>query len=438
MANIGDITCSENADDFAAETSNFLKDSDISALEKSFDAGGLKNVNRNINSEIKSQMKLGLSLDSLNINGRAPLNELSEELLARLNVSIEDIDVAKKIVRAEGNRHRKEEASRYWEEVQKTLEKLKEKTQSAVGAYNDATASYNTKVRQHNSEHPDDKKSYRTKLLWNDSNNFDCISNIGDIDSGAPHSGDVKKAYEKLGEFQKKYDEAKKLLNECNSLSPDSVAGYRISVPEGEKTPAGVQTGAKRQSIETDSTGGRKDVYTNPDGSRVEVTYKYGSVKTSTVTKNRYGYVMKETKYDSNGKETGQVEYKYRKTDTKGVYNRITVENGKSTGEEKYSYVDAHGNYQVSNEKPKTTNKSKVYYDHGDYTSTDFGGKAKEETNSTKTTPKSNMSRPTNEEYLKDWEDTNVEKDYIERNEEHDDDWYEKEERKQRLRDAHS
>ena len=117
MASVGSIT-------WQSEKDEFLKDSEVSDVVTSLEEGGLNELEGEFSSKLKAEMKTGLSLNSLNLDGRAPLNEVATEMVARLNVTMADVTALKGIAQGEGNTHRKDEAEKWWTEVQKHYKEL--------------------------------------------------------------------------------------------------------------------------------------------------------------------------------------------------------------------------------------------------------------------------------------------------------------------------
>ena len=94
MASVGSIT-------WQSEKDEFLKDSEVSDVVTSLEEGGLNELEGEFSSKLKAEMKTGLSLNSLNLDGRAPLNEVATEMVARLNVTMADVTALKGIAQGE-------------------------------------------------------------------------------------------------------------------------------------------------------------------------------------------------------------------------------------------------------------------------------------------------------------------------------------------------
>ena len=354
----GTITCTEDGSNYEQETSTFLKEAEVAELKNMFKKGGLNTIQSDFIAVINSAV--GLKPKMLNIAGRAPLSELSKGLVTRLKVTIEDVTDIPLIAEAESNKHRLKEANNYWDKVQNMHKKLKKETIEAARAYNTRVRNKNDDIDNYNNEHKNDpnfvKKSHYTELTINEDETFRVIENKDDI-TGVfnPEATTVRESYKLLGLFKTKYDKAHDTAKEYQEqLKPTSVDGYRVCISEGEKLPKGVQVGAKKQVVGQ----GDKIIYTNPDGSIVEVVDKktpVGKGPSRTVTiRNKNGYPTSTIEYDDTGKQLSEKEYKYKRTDIDGVYETTITTKGKNeTVEKKYTYYDGDGNYQIKDEMPK-------------------------------------------------------------------------------------
>lgn len=334
MASVGSIS-------WKTEKDEFLKESEVSDVVSSLDEGGLNELEGEFSSKLKTEMETGLSLDALNLDGRAPLNEVATEMVARLNVTIDDVSTLKGIAQAEGNKHRKEEASKWWTEVKKHYEELCEKLQSAVNSYN---SDRDYKTGDKDSEGNPITKYY-DKIGVSNLNDTSTEPSVSPSpDSRSSHASKVTSALEEAKSFHSKYKEAKEYNDECSGLDT-SMDKYGKSIPAGEDKPEGVQPGAKKK-VETDMGGKlQKITYTNPDGSTVEITKTDGKIAEHRV-KNRYGYITESVIYNKDGEIDHKNVYTYKK-----VGNHVY-----QTTQEQYSYKD--GKFE---ETPSNTDENFGY-----------------------------------------------------------------------------
>ena len=211
MASVGSIS-------WKTEKDEFLKESEVSDVVSSLDEGGLNELEGEFSSKLKTEMETGLSLDALNLDGRAPLNEVATEMVARLNVTMDDVSTLKGIAQAEGNKHRKEEASKWWTEVKKHYEELCEKLQSAVNSYN---SDRDYKTGDKDSEGNPITKYY-DKIGVSNLNDISAEPSVSPSpDSRSSHASKVTSALEEAKSFHSKYKEAKDSFETYLALTCD-------------------------------------------------------------------------------------------------------------------------------------------------------------------------------------------------------------------------
>lgn len=349
MASVGSIT-------WQSEKDEFLKDSEVSDVVTSLEEGGLNELEGEFSSKLKAEMKTGLSLNSLNLDGRAPLNEVATEMVARLNVTMADVTALKGIAQGEGNTHRKDEAEKWWTEVQKHYKELVDDLRDKERTYN------NRKNLEYEVTNSEGEKETRHHEKCSVNVSDDTLPTWGSKPSTNINGGSaVIEAFNEATKFyNSKYLAAKEYYKECSKLDT-SIDKYGKSIPAGEEKPVGVQPGAKKK-VESDRGGKQqKIIYTNPDGSTVEITKTDGKIKAHRV-KNRYGYITESVVYDKDGKIDHKNVYTYKKTGNhvyqttqqqyKYTDGKFEEEPSSTTENYGYAYPNKNGNVTYSKDEP--------------------------------------------------------------------------------------
>ena len=307
MPKIGEITDYTWVEKIGTD---FLKADDIDNIVNQITSGDLKNIDENLSTPIRTEMGKGLSVGALNIDGRAPLNEISQELVEKIKRTSYGLEALEKVAEGEGNKHRKDEAETLY---QKTVEyhlKLCISVKEAVDNYNN-NRGYSVKIEKTLDDGNGGKKTIEVKI---DKTYDECILDLNNdppfrqgiinvkIDPTDPndtnpskHQGyvaAVDEAVKKANDFYRNYVEpAYKLKNECASL-------------EIYELPEGVNENASCEYMNY-LNGARRETYTNPDGSTVEIYYNKDEKMTNKTVKNPDG-TTEFTKYDENGKMTNK------------------------------------------------------------------------------------------------------------------------------------
>lgn len=355
MAVVGEITESYSTD-------QFLKGTDTDELVENIESGKISKLEENFKNKIFEEEKKGLSLEALSIDGRAPLNEIALELRARIDVSIEDIESLKTIAKAKGYDHTKCEAEKYLKEVLKKYKELCDKADQALDDYKEATY-----VKESLRDNGDGTQHYERKTIHCNSDitidyeikdeSTTKITMKGSKDSDSKFDGDYAKLESAFKAAESYYDDkvekAIEFKKKADELEVPSTASLPMPIPNDETRPEGVQPDAKKES-HVNQNGDGYVLYTNPDGSTVQIKYEKGKI-TDHKVKNRYGYTTETIKYDENGKVAYKNVWTYHKVEgTDHVYESeyqkyvpgdkdewIAEGEPKSYG---YSYPDSDGN----------------------------------------------------------------------------------------------
>ena len=384
MANIGNITKDSS-------TSDFLSEGITNDLADSFKSGKIANINEELTQKLNAEKEHGLSLDALSIEGRAPLNEITNEMIARINVTVQDIEDIQKITKAKGYQHQKQEADRFVREViGKEYKKLCDKAETETDAYNSSTKDVEEKDSEGNTKtvtkYPKDYGHYVTvKLPESYDQNTVEITWTGSFDSSFDHASAAEAACKAAKDwFNGKVKEAIDFYGDSNKLEIPNAGEIPMPVPDDEERPEGlepgdVQPGAKR--IVTGDTRHSKVVYINPDGSTVEIETSEKGKKCQ--VKNRYGYITKSVIY---GKD-GNIDHKNVYT-----YERVKTKDGKyvyKIKQEKYKYNGSDYDSEPSSPKAEcgyaypSNDNGKIKYSKTEPAASEIG------------TPKSTMKKLT-------------------------------------------
>ena len=322
----------------------FLKDSEISDLVSSMDEKGLNEIEENLSTPITNEMKSGLSQEALNIGGRAPLNEISIELLKKIKISIATMESLKITARGEGNKHRQEEANEYYEKVIIEYRNRWEPVKAAQEEYNDHREySIEKDVPDGNGgtkKGREKKHYYVCNIKYSDQEEVVLSgyeqSDPKDIDPGASvHDSYIEKVKNEITEANKFYNDyvvpAIKLKEECAGLA---------------MLPSEIQQDATSEHF-LNSNGSMRNTYTNPDGSKVEVDYNEDGKMTFKRVTDPNGNVTETSKYDKDGNITEKYEFEITEVED-GIYKstgkKYTLDdNGNLTEDKSYKYETFEG-----------------------------------------------------------------------------------------------
>lgn len=347
---------------------DFLEGSQTDTLANNFTSKNISKVASEFKDKVRAELSKGLSVKALSLEGRAPLNDIALEMLSRIDVTIDDIALAKTTTIANGNDHTIKEADRFLKKVLEHYEnvicqKVEHALRDCENAHYETDESdgnggtkkvthycHNTITVKHPIAGADTPKI--TKSGSRDSNSH--------FDSVYAKFEEAFKAAEDY--YDNKVQEAIKFWEYAHVLPVPGINDAPIlAIPEGEERPYGVHPDAKKQVI----TGGNGQIviYTNPDGSTVEIRKERGKETTHKV-KNRYGYTTETIHYNEDGSIAYKNKWDYTQPDkSKPVYEASYTryeldEKGKwvQTGETTswgYSYPDKDGN--VINRKAEPT-----------------------------------------------------------------------------------
>ena len=321
----------------------FLKDSEISDLVSSMDEKGLNEIEENLSTPITNEMKSGLSQEALNIGGRAPLNEISIELLKKIKISIAAMESLKITARGEGNKHRQEEANKYYEKVIEEYRKRWKPVEAAQEEYNDHRE-YDIEEEVPDGNGGTKKKKtkkhyYVCNIKYSDQEEVVLSgyeqSDPNDIDPGVSvHDGYIEKIKNEITEANKFYNDyvvpAINLKEECAGLA---------------MLPSEIQQDATSEHF-LNSNGSMRNTYTNPDGSKVEVDYNEDGKMTFKRVTDPNGNVTETSKYDKDGNITEKYEFEITEVED-GIYKstgkKYTLDdNGNLTEDKNYKKYEAY------------------------------------------------------------------------------------------------
>ena len=353
-----------------SSSSEFLKQSDTEKLANKFSSGSISKVDGEITQIIKGELEKGLSLKALNIEGRAPLNDIATEIITRLGVTVEDIQDLKTITTARGNDHTNIEATKFLKAVLEKYTKLCKDVDTALENYKNAS---------YKKTYTDDDGKEQKKTITCSSDitvkydineaNTTKITKSGSKDSDSEFNdeyADFEKAFETAEKYyDSKVKDAIDFYNQNGKGALDTPNASRNALPMSneEHRPEGVQPDAKMEKGEPDEDGNTTDVYYNPDGSTVTIKRDGDGHVTDHKVRDRDGFTTESYKYDDEGNLTHKNVWSYKKVDGRdnvyeGSYTRYEQdENGewKSVGESRpggYSYPvkDENGNITIRND----------------------------------------------------------------------------------------
>ena len=358
MAQVGSITAESSS-------SEFLEQAKTEELAEKFDGGNLAKIADEFTKVIEEHKTKGLSRRALSLEGRSPLNEIANEMIARLQVTVTDVEDAKAITEAKGNDHTNKEADKFLKEVLKKYEEKCKKVDEALRSCENA--SYQEKYKD------GEEEKTRTVYCKNgitvkysiDGASTTKITKSGSRDSDSHFDDEYAKFEEAFKAAETYYDgKVKEAIDFYNAngkgaLPTGGADGIPLSMPNDEALPEGVQPDAKKE--EHSGSRGQRVVYTNPDGSTVEIVKENGKT-TKHVVRNRYGYTTETYKYDDDGNMTHKNVWSYKKVGDhvyESSYTRYEKNSSgewEATGEPQsygYSYPveDENGNVTIKNQK---------------------------------------------------------------------------------------
>lgn len=345
-------------DNITAENSraDLLEGSTTSGLANKFTSGNLENIVTEFKDKINAEISKGLSPKALSLEGRAPLNDIAVEMLARIEVTANDLADAKTITLARGNNHTIREADRFLKEVVKKYGEICKEAKDQASYYNNQATRTEYKdedgdgKKEEHQVHPKGKIT----ITYTAEESTGTAERITMEPKNNPDSkfdkefNTVKEAYDKAAKFYDgKVDEAIKFWMDSKNLTIPRTGSTPLAIPNDEKLPYGVQPDAKK--IVTGDTRHGTITYINPDGSKVIITEGVNGnnepVKTHRVI-NRHGYIDESIIYNKDGSIDHKNKYKYTKIGN-GVYQ---------TTQEQYKYTD--GEFE---KEPSTINEEYGY-----------------------------------------------------------------------------
>ena len=365
MAVVNDITAENSRADL-------LEGSTTSGLANKFTSGNLENIVTEFKDKINAEISKGLSPKALSIEGRAPLNDIAVEMLARIEVTANDLADAKTITLARGNNHTIQEADKFLKEVVKKYGELCQEAKNQASYYNNQATrtEYEDEdgdgKKEEHQVHPKGKITitYTAEVATGTTERIEMKPESNPDGRFDREFSIVKAAYEKAAKFfDGKVKEAVDFWVAAKDLTVPSTGSTPVAIPNDEKRPYGVQPDAKK--IVTGDTRHSTTTYINPDGSKVIITEGVNGnnepVKTHRVI-NRHGYIDESLIYNKDGSIDHKNKYKYKKIGD-GVY-QITREQYKYTdGEfeeepekepEEYGYAyRANGKVEYSKQLPE-------------------------------------------------------------------------------------
>ena len=351
--------------EWKTDIKTFLKEDEISDLVDSMNDKGLKEIESSFATPITNEMKAGLSLEALNIDGRAPLNELSLELSKKIQNSITDMEAIKMTAQGEGNKHRQDEANEYYEKVIEEYNERLKLVEEAKNKYQEKRNYYvkdirivsdgngGTKEIEYNKEKTYDDCIIIIHINGKEYGNVELKSieesDPNDIDPGVEvHNAlveAVRVAVDDANKFYSEYVEKAKILkNECDNLNTSTGTP---SVSTTGDQPYGVQENAKHSNHYDYKENGTRDVYTNPDGSTVTVDKDDKGNIVFERLEDKNGNVTETIWYDENGNEKEKYEFNIEE-ESEGVYKStpthyVQDENDKTQLVEDTEYAKEHG-----------------------------------------------------------------------------------------------
>lgn len=218
MSRIGDITWESNPDDF-------LNPSQTEELATPFNSGGIVADSNHIVNAIDEEMEYGLSVEALLINGKAPLNDLSEELVRKMNDDITILENIGASIKSDGNKHTREEVDTYYDKVMEEYNKRKNSLRQAVVNYNN---NLKISISGDNSNNNDTTVTLGAISLVNgDDNNYNRVIISGIRDARSPYYDAVESALASVEELYPKPEEANRYRAKWGSLN---VAEATVSI----------------------------------------------------------------------------------------------------------------------------------------------------------------------------------------------------------------
>ena len=349
---------------------DFLEGSQTDTLANNFTSNNISKVASEFKDKVRAELSKGLSVKALSLEGRAPLNDIALEMLSRIDVTIDDIALAKTTTIANGNDHTIKEADRFLKKVLEHYEnvicqKVEHALRDCENAHYETDESdgnggtkkvthycHNTITVKHPIAGADTPKI--TKSGSRDSNSH--------FDSVYAKFEEAFKAAEDY--YDNKVHEAIEFWEYAHVLPVPGINDAPIlAIPEGEERPYGVHPDAKKQVIT--GSNGQIVIYTNPDGSTVEIRKERGKETTHKV-KNRYGYTTETIHYNEDGSIDHINKWSYKKVEDapdhvyEASYTRYELDEKENkwvqTGETTswgYAYPDKDGN--VINRKAEPT-----------------------------------------------------------------------------------
>lgn len=199
--------------------SEFLNPEKTKQLAQSFTSGKLTKITGDISNQINSDMDKGLSVDALSIEGRAPLNEIAQEMLKRLEITSTDLDSVGNEIISAGNNHTVEEVETYYDKVMKEYNKRKDVLREAVDNYNSNLQVPVKSGKKDENGNVLKETLSKIKLINGEDDNYQKVIISGKRDSRNKYYSAVSEALSKVEEMYPKPEEANRYKAKWGNLS---------------------------------------------------------------------------------------------------------------------------------------------------------------------------------------------------------------------------
>lgn len=183
-----------NSINWESAPEDFLNPNQTNELAQAISNGELITNLDEVMSDLTKEMDKGLSAAAFNINGRAPLYELSLELMSRLKKTVDDLTSLGQATITAGNKHTVEEVNTYYDEVMKEYNRRKELLRIAVDNYNDnRIIQINTNKKDENGNDIFENVTLsKIKLINGEDNNFQRVIISGKKDERSQYYEEVQ------------------------------------------------------------------------------------------------------------------------------------------------------------------------------------------------------------------------------------------------------
>lgn len=255
--------------DWQTDPSSFLNPSTTTELAQDFIDGSLSSKVDEIIGDLASEMDRGLSAEALCLEGCSPLNELSQELSAKMQDDCDSfVSVGNQII-SDGNKHTSEEVNTYYDRVMDEYNKRKALLRTAVESYN---GSREVPVESGEKDSDGNVKTEtlpEIKLINGEDDNYKRVIISGERSPRSDFYSTVAEALASVEELYPKPEEANKYRAMWGNLSSSGDAVKTSSektttTPKGEWTSYGDAVAAGFPGIMTLSEfAGRKTDYSS-------------------------------------------------------------------------------------------------------------------------------------------------------------------------------